>query len=134
MQILSNSSQYTHRLTFSWKSILLSGFFLWTLILSLATVQVQHSCSPMLHWSNTPLPEYCPKPSPPKSIASKPVNLHVPPTSSLSPSTPTTPQHFDGLAKTVGVTVGIVAAILEAPLIMAVGAGAFAWFMVRTFS
>jgi hypothetical protein len=31
----------------------------------------------------------------------------------------------------VGITAGVVAAILEAPLIVAVGAGALAWFIVK---
>jgi hypothetical protein len=104
MQILSKPSQNSPNFLFSGKNLLVSGFFLWTLILSLTTLQVQHSCSPMLHWSNTPLPEYCSKSSSTES---------------------------GDLTVAAGVTAGIVAVILEAPFIVAAGAGALAWFIAK---
>jgi hypothetical protein len=109
MQILSGSSKHSPvtplSRTTSWTNILLSAFLLWTLILGIATLQVQHSCSPMLHWPSTPLPEYC--------------------------SQQTIPKESDGVAETIGISAGVVVAILEAPLIVAVGAGALAWFLFK---
>ncbi|HEY9829754.1 MAG TPA: hypothetical protein V6D26_04185 [Stenomitos sp.] len=59
MQILANVPNFIDRwLRYRFQTILVVCFLLWTPFLVAKTLQVQHSCHPMIHWSGT-LPAEC---------------------------------------------------------------------------
>ncbi len=59
MQILANFPNLIDRwLRYRFQTILVICFLLWTPFLVAETLQVQHSCHPMIHWSGT-LPDEC---------------------------------------------------------------------------
>lgn len=72
MQILTNFPSLIDRwLRYRFQTILVVCFLLWTPFLVAETLQVQHSCHPMIHWSST-LPAECqPKLSQTNSSSSK---------------------------------------------------------------
>ncbi|MEH1828557.1 MAG: hypothetical protein V7L22_25005 [Nostoc sp.] len=59
MQNLTNFPSLIDRwLRYKFQTILVLCFLLWTLLLVIETLQIQHSCHPMIHWSGT-LPAEC---------------------------------------------------------------------------
>ena len=59
MQILTNFPSLIDRwLRYQFQTILVVCFLLWTSLLVIETLQIQHSCHPMIHWSGT-LPVEC---------------------------------------------------------------------------
>jgi cytoskeletal protein RodZ len=72
MQNLTNFPNLIDRwLRYRFQTILVVCFLLWTPFLVAKTLQVQHSCYPMIHWSDT-LPDECQaKVSEPKSHPSE---------------------------------------------------------------
>lgn len=59
MQNLTNFPSLIDRwLRYKFQTILVGCFLLWTLLLVIETLQIQHSCHPMIHWSGT-LPAEC---------------------------------------------------------------------------
>ncbi|MBD2413485.1 hypothetical protein FACHB389_30290 [Nostoc calcicola FACHB-389] len=59
MQILTNFPSLIDRwLRYKFQTILVVCFLLWTSLLVIETLQIQHSCHPMIHWSGT-LPKEC---------------------------------------------------------------------------
>ncbi|MBN3959863.1 hypothetical protein [Nostoc sp. NMS8] len=59
MQILTNFPSLIDRwLRYKFQTILVGCFLLWTPLLVIETLQIQHSCHPMIHWSGT-LPVEC---------------------------------------------------------------------------
>ncbi|WP_414513580.1 hypothetical protein [Nostoc sp. PCC 9305] len=59
MQILTNFPSLIDRwLRYQFQTILVVCFLLWTALLVIETLQIQHSCHPMIHWSGT-LPAEC---------------------------------------------------------------------------
>lgn len=72
MQNLTNFPSLIDRwLRYKFQTILVVCFLLWTPLLVIETLQIQHSCHPMIHWSGT-LPAECqPKALPFNSSSSK---------------------------------------------------------------
>ncbi|MCW5312618.1 hypothetical protein GTQ43_01730 [Nostoc sp. KVJ3] len=72
MQNLTNFPSLIDRwLRYQFQTILIVCFLLWTPLLVIETLQIQHSCHPMIHWSGT-LPAECqPKAPPPNSNSFK---------------------------------------------------------------
>ncbi|MEH2078365.1 MAG: hypothetical protein V7K57_28890 [Nostoc sp.] len=59
MQNLTNFPSLIDRwLRYKFQTILVGCFLLWTPLLVIETLQIQHSCHPMIHWSGT-LPAEC---------------------------------------------------------------------------
>ncbi|MEH2111288.1 hypothetical protein [Nostoc sp.] len=59
MQNLTNFPSLIDRwLRYKFQTILVVCFLLWTALLVIETLQIQHSCHPMIHWSGT-LPAEC---------------------------------------------------------------------------
>jgi len=59
MQNLTNFPSLIDRwLRYQFQTILVCIFLLWTPLLVIETLQIQHSCHPMIHWSGT-LPAEC---------------------------------------------------------------------------
>ncbi|QLE47636.1 hypothetical protein FD724_05575 [Nostoc sp. C057] len=59
MQILTNFPSLIDRwLRYQFQTILVVCFLIWTPLLVVETLQIQHSCHPMIHWSGT-LPAEC---------------------------------------------------------------------------
>ncbi|MEH2086211.1 hypothetical protein [Nostoc sp.] len=59
MQNLTNFPSLIDRwLRYKFQTILVVCFLLWTPLLIIETLQIQHSCHPMIHWSGT-LPAEC---------------------------------------------------------------------------
>ncbi|MBN3897928.1 MAG: hypothetical protein HWQ41_22460 [Nostoc sp. NOS(2021)] len=72
MQIITNFPSLIDRsLRFRFQTIVAVCFLLWTLLLVIETLQVQHSCHPMIHWSGTLRAECQPKLLQPNSNSSK---------------------------------------------------------------
>ncbi|MEH1870936.1 hypothetical protein [Nostoc sp.] len=59
MQIVTNFPRLIDRwLRYRFQTILVVCFLLWTPLLVIETLQIQHSCHPMIHWAGT-LPAKC---------------------------------------------------------------------------
>ncbi len=72
MQILTNFPSLIERsLRFRFQTIVVVCFLLWTPLLVIQTLQVQHSCHPMINWSGTLRAECQPKALQPNSKLSK---------------------------------------------------------------
>ncbi|MEH1937797.1 MAG: hypothetical protein V7L14_29640 [Nostoc sp.] len=62
MQIITNFPSLIDRwFRFRFQTIVVVCFLLWTPLLVIETLQVQHSCHPMIHWSGTLSDECQPK-------------------------------------------------------------------------
>ncbi|MEH2193098.1 MAG: hypothetical protein V7K98_10720 [Nostoc sp.] len=71
MQIITNFPSLIDRwLRYKFQTILVVCFLLWTPLLVIETLQIQHSCHPMINWSGT-LPAECQSKAPPNSNSSK---------------------------------------------------------------
>lgn len=131
------------------KAILLVCLLTWTVLLTTTTLQVQHSCNPMIHWSGD-LPKEClKKPSKilssnikqNKIIPTQPNSQHKHETSNfpkkLSKNPPDTvleklEKYPDVAAGTIaiGVATGM-ALITSAPIAVIIGAGFVTWLAIR---
>ncbi|MEH1914899.1 hypothetical protein [Nostoc sp.] len=156
MQNLTNFPSLIDRwLRYKFQTILVVCFLLWTPLLVIETLQIQHSCHPMIHWSGT-LPAECqPKPLQPNFNSPKKPEIKgkiVPRDETPLPKPSPTPQptekrnpieeaikmakeHPDITGGFIGIGVGItvgVTAVATAPLAVAVGIGAAVWFVIRT--
>lgn len=59
MQIITNfPSLIDQWLRYRFQTVLVVCFLVWTPLLVIETLQIQHSCHPMIHWSGT-LPKEC---------------------------------------------------------------------------
>ena len=110
--------------------LLIGGFLFWTLLLSAKTLDIQNSCSPMVKWQNTLVPEYC-KQNPAhadflsKVLPSKDNDIRtVKPNNSNS--------GLISLGTGVIGAVGVLALVPAAPLSLVAGVGIAVWFFVRT--
>ncbi|MBD2541471.1 hypothetical protein [Coleofasciculus sp. FACHB-SPT36] len=163
MQILANVPNLIDRwLRYRFQTILVVCFLLWTPFLVAETLQVQHSCHPMIYKPGT-LPAECqPKPPQPKPLSTSQEKKQIAgsdrspsPTPSLTPQPQTSdespppqqtekPNPIEEVIKTAkehpdltgGViaigVAGTVAVVASAPLILAAGIGAAVWFAIRT--
>ena len=117
---------------YRFQAILLGCFLLWTPLLVTGTLQVQHSCHPMILFSGE-LPAECRQssliPSWFEPSAPSPT-LHKNNTYGLSKS----PYQGQGdlMAGTVGIAGATALAIGGAPVTLAVGVGILLWLAVRT--
>ena len=117
---------------YRFRAILIGCFFLWTPLLVTETLQVQHSCHPMILFSRK-LPVECQQsgwtsswfqPSDPSPTLQKP-NTSLP---SRSPNQ----GQGDLIAGTAGIAGATALAIGGAPVTLAVGVGILLWLAVRT--
>lgn len=152
--IVSFSNLIDRWLRYRFQTILVICFLAWTPLLVIETLQIQHSCHPMIHWSGT-LPSECksdfkifkqpeiqhehtqhqtqiaksdrissPQPS---AVPQPPI-----PDMSRSPQSPEK-EHPDIAGGVVGIGVAsLVAVVGGVPLAAAVGIGAAVWFVIRT--
>lgn len=117
-------------------------FLIWTPLLITETLQVQHSCYPMIHWTGEFSPEcrskYKPQPTEAKYSKANPA---IPPTrTSYSSPSSSSVQHSGSSSSNVGdIAGGIVgmagatgAAIAGAPVAAVVGIGIALWFFIRS--
>lgn len=150
MQILTNfPSLIDQWLRYRFQTILVVCFLLWTPLLVIETLQIQHSCHPMIHWFET-LPAECqPKIVSDRPQEKKPPSDHTTPqpqTPGISPlpEPPEKPNRIEDAIKTAKdhpditgsvVAIGVastVAVVATVPLAVAVGIGAAVWFVIRT--
>ncbi|HEY9633447.1 MAG TPA: hypothetical protein V6D14_08580 [Coleofasciculaceae cyanobacterium] len=148
MQILANFSNLIDRwLRYRFQTILVLCFLLWTPFLVAETLQVQHSCHPMIHWSGT-LPAECQDKVSPRDHTPRPKPSPTPhppiPDESPPPQQAEKPNPIEDVIKiakdhpdltggviAIGVA-GTVAVVASAPLLLAAGIGAAVWFAIRT--
>lgn len=144
----SDSSQTSKSNTNRWiryqfSTILLACLILWTPVLTWETIEVQHSCHPLVNWSNQTLKECTPpidlgKKKDPKVISGKPnTTSDSKPTIDTSESVKKSPieqakEHRDLAGATAGIAAGAVAAIASAPAAVAVGVGFLFWLVIRS--
>lgn len=110
---------------YRFQAILVLCFLVWTPLLITETLQIQHSCHPMILFSNK-LPEQCQQ----SLISNNPFSEQ------LKSNQPTdllpTPNHSNLDAGTIGIAVGTTAAILGAPITVAAGISLLVWLAVKT--
>lgn len=121
---------------------LLLCFLIWTPLLITETLQVQHSCYPMIHWtgefSSECRPKYKPQPIEPQYSRAKPAipktgtNSSSPSSSSVHHSEGSSSNVGDIAGGIVGMTGATVAAIAGAPVAAVVGIGIALWFFFRS--
>ncbi|BAY42372.1 hypothetical protein NIES2111_67950 (plasmid) [Nostoc sp. NIES-2111] len=128
------------------QAILLVCFLTWTSLLATTTLQVQHSCNPMIHWSGE-LPKKC------QIISSTPKDDNTTHTQPKYPNQTETynppkspskePSDTDILAKvkkhpdvTAGaIAIGVatsIALIASSPIAVVLGSGFVTWLAIRT--
>ncbi len=132
------------------KAILLVCLLTWTVLLVTTTLQVQHSCNPMIHWSGD-LPKECLK-KPNQILSSnikqnkiiqiQPNSQHKHETSNLlkNPSKNSPDTVWENLEKSPDVTAGTIAIgaatgmalIGSAPIAVIIGVGFVTWLAIRT--
>lgn len=120
-QVQDNWLQKWNRHRF--QAILVIVFLVWTPLLMTETLQTQHSCHPMINFSNK-LPEECQQ----SWIYNNPflgTNINKPIDSPTS-------NHSNLDAGTMGIAVGATAAIAGAPVSIAVGIGILVWLTAKT--
>ncbi|MBD2493671.1 hypothetical protein [Nostoc sp. FACHB-280] len=132
------------------QAILLVCLFIWTVLLVINTLQVQHSCNPMIHWSGE-LPTKCLKqdiltpssqikqdkvipvqldnehkyetPNPPTDTSKNPSDIII---SKLE-------KHPDVTAGAIAIGVATsVALIASSPIAVVLGSGFVTWLAIRT--
>ena len=133
---------------YRFSTILLACLILWTPVLTWETIEVQHSCHPLVNWSNQTVKECTP---PPVITDEDKTDSGSKPTTDTSESVkkdPTKPtkedpkqeikspieqakEHPDLAGATAGIAAGAVAAIASAPAAVAVGVGVLFWLLVR---
>lgn len=132
------------------KAILLVCLLTWTVLLATTTLQVQHSCHPMIHWSGDLPIECLKKPSQilssnikqNKIIHTQPNSEHKHETSNLpkNPSKNPSDTVLENLEKSPDLTAGTIAIgvatgmalIAGAPLAVIIGSGFVTWLAIRT--
>ena len=102
-----------------WFRWVLGGFLVWTLLLSITTLNIQHSCSPMIHWQGISR-EYCSR-----EIPDRTPNRTPDETSDLNPD-------VTGVAAGVASVIGLVILAPAAPIALVAGVGIMVWFTVRS--
>jgi hypothetical protein len=90
------------------QTVVILCFLVWTPLLVIETLQIQHSCHPLV-WFGEKLAEECQQ---------------------ASISSPPSPVNLD--AGTVGIIVGAIAGITGAPIAVAVGIGLLAWLAIKS--
>ncbi|AVH68450.1 hypothetical protein [Nostoc sp. 'Peltigera membranacea cyanobiont' N6] len=132
------------------QAIMLVCLLTWTSLLATTTLQVQHSCNPMIHWSGE-LPKEClKKPNQilssnirqDKIIQAQPNNEHKHETSNLpkNPSKNPPDTVLGELEKYPDVTAGAIAIgvatgialITSSPIALVLGSGFVTWLAIRT--
>ncbi|ERT07102.1 hypothetical protein M595_2953 [Lyngbya aestuarii BL J] len=151
----SNQSRW---IRYRFSTILLACLILWTPILTWHTIEVQHSCHPLVNWSNQTAKECTPpidrgnqkdrniisgKPNTAwdsqqttdtsKSVKKDPTQQtkEHPKPEILSPIEQAK-EHRDLAGATAGIAAGAVAAIASAPAAVAVGVGVLFWLVIRS--
>ncbi len=113
----------------SWFRFVLGGFLVWTLLLGITTLSIQHSSSPMLHWESVARQEHCqpngtdtkcPNPPPDKGGGSDPKH------------DPNSNPDVIGIVAGVATVVGLVMLAPATPVALIAGVGMMTWFFVRS--
>ena len=138
MQPVAEPSKSLPKKTIATKAIVWVLFLLWTVLLSGITWQIQHSCAPIIAWSET-LPAKC---LPQKDIHTTQRSLipnwlsHQDQNDRTSPK-PQTPSRAmitpNAIATASGAAISIVSAVAGAPAIVTACLGVAMWFFVKFF-
>ena len=114
-----------------WFRWVLGGFLVWTLLLSITTLNIQHSCSPMIDWQSTS-PEYCSDRKSGEDFGTdsgkgsgKDSGEDSGKDSKLNPD-------VTGVVAGVASVVGLVILAPAAPIALVAGVGIMVWFTVRS--
>ncbi len=115
-----------------WFRFVVGGFLLWTLLLSITTLSIQHSSSPMIHWGGISRPEHCQ----PNGTDTKCPDLpkKTGDAREKKPPKPDPNPNSDVIGVVVGVAsvVGFLMLAPGAPVALIAGVGIMTWLVVRS--
>lgn len=138
MQPVVDSPQSLPKKTIASKAIVWVLFLLWTFLLSGITWEIQHSCAPIIAWSDT-LPAKC-HPQKDSDTAKRsliPNWLSYNDRNDLTSPKPQDPPRdmitSNAIATASGTAVAIVSAVAGAPAIVTACLGVAMWFFVKFF-
>lgn len=109
---------------YRFQAILLVCFFVWTPLLITETLQIQHSCHPMISFTKKLPQEYT-------KSSCNPSNPFPEPSNSNKSTNSSNVNQANLDAITIGVALGATAAIAGVPIMIAAGLGIIAWLAVR---